>query len=148
MNDITQILYQNILQEFVLERTIYTYAYLSVLLYSIPSGKQWSYVKDLIIDYSRHTDFGYGCLPFLDVSTITKARLEKNKIKESLDLLFEARSIRGGRRRMIQLARARIFDNYLVFFIQSLPSFPQPLTQLPLPSLPSLPSLDYKPIDS
>ena len=67
MNELTYILYQNILQEMILERTIYTYAYLSVLLHYIPTGKQWKQQKNIILDHMENARFGFGELPFLNL---------------------------------------------------------------------------------
>jgi hypothetical protein len=115
MDVLTYILYQNISQEIILERTIYTYAYLSVLLHYIPTGKQWKQQKETILEYIQSAKFGFGTLPILNLSNRMKALEERKKQMEFLNQIMEYFPHKK-KWREIRLAKQEITQTFTIVY--------------------------------
>lgn len=65
--------------EMVLERTAYTYAFLSLMLKKFNTSEKWTQARDTIILAAEQFELGTTRLPFLDLTTRTTAKKEKKK---------------------------------------------------------------------
>ena len=119
MNELTHILYQNIIQDMLFERIIYTYSYLSLLLYHIPTGKEWKQKKEFILNLIQSARFGFGNLPFLNISNRTTTLKERKKQMENLNRIIEFFPYKK-KWYEIFLAKQYISQNHLRFFIEFL----------------------------
>jgi Ring finger domain len=69
-------------QEMALDRARYTYAFLSVLLRTYRTSQAWKTARDVLIASAEQFEVGTTRLPFLDLSTRTTAKKERQKWAE------------------------------------------------------------------
>ena len=104
MNAVQTILVRNVLQSIVNDRALYAYAYISLMLYHIPTGKEWRIHKDRIETYMYSAEFTFGALPPMNVSSRASAIREKRRWKEQLMEMnvYIPSEIRMAKRRLIE----------------------------------------------
>ncbi len=72
-------------QEATLERAAFTYAFLSQLLKTYDTPAKWLRSKDAIIAASEHFELGQIRLPFLDLTSRSTAKREKQTWKKRFE---------------------------------------------------------------
>ena len=102
-------------QEMALERAAYTYAFLSLMLRRFDTAAKWQNSKDSIVAASEQFEMGSTRLPFLDLTSRTTAKKEKNSWAEIYIQIGDGTSPRTAER--IKAARRYILQ-YLFFMFQ------------------------------
>jgi len=102
-------------RESLLERSAYTYAFLSLLLRRYKTAADWTEHRESIIASIEHFDVQGIRLPFLDISSRTTAKREKQRWAKLYEEMEEGQLARTSER--IRVARRAIIHSELFYMI-------------------------------